>query len=257
MTEKILIVDDDNEFREEFKYGLEGYDVLEAGSGEEAIKILKSPNEIDLVILDEKMPGLNGTQVLKFIKSADPDMGVIMLTGFGSKDTVVAALRGKADEYLEKPIDIEKAKRVIESILESRQTDKKPGEEDVSDKIGSVKRFVLRNCFKNVSLADAASSVFMSPKYLSRLFKKNARIGFARFKLNVKMDKAKELLTGTGFTVNQVSEKLGFQNPESFMRIFKKVVRMTPTDYRKKSKSSKGKGKGSGKKKLKKAVKRK
>ena len=38
MTEKILIVDDDNEFREEFKYGLEGYDVLEAGSGEEAIK---------------------------------------------------------------------------------------------------------------------------------------------------------------------------------------------------------------------------
>jgi CheY-like chemotaxis protein len=57
MPSKILLVDDDKDFRVELKECLSGYDIVEASSGEEAINILKKPNDIDLVILDVNLPG--------------------------------------------------------------------------------------------------------------------------------------------------------------------------------------------------------
>jgi len=54
-----------------------------------------------------------------------------------------------------------------------------------------------------------------------------AGVGFIDYKLKVKIDKSKELLTRTGCTVSEISDKLGFMNPESFMRIFKKTTKLT------------------------------
>ena len=62
---RILLVDDDSELREEIRDFLEDYGVTEVSSGDEALQILKKPNEIDLIILDVMMPGKNGLEVLK------------------------------------------------------------------------------------------------------------------------------------------------------------------------------------------------
>lgn len=59
---KILLVDDDRVFRDEFRDTFEEYGIRDASSGEEALEILKRPNEIDLVILDVRMPGINGIE---------------------------------------------------------------------------------------------------------------------------------------------------------------------------------------------------
>jgi Response regulator containing CheY-like receiver, AAA-type ATPase, and DNA-binding domains len=121
MPEKILVVDDDEDFRSEFKVSIEEYDVLEADSGQKALELLRKPNEIDLVILDVVMPGLTGTEVLKEIRRMSPGLGIIMLTGYGSKDTAVEALRCSADDYVEKPVDIDRIKEIIEKVLDTRK----------------------------------------------------------------------------------------------------------------------------------------
>jgi YesN/AraC family two-component response regulator len=239
MTETILIVDDENEFREELKCSLDEYKVLEASNGQEALKILTKPNEIDLVILDVRMPGLSGTEILKIIKKRESGIKVIMLTAFSSKDIAVDALRGQADDYLEKPVDVDKLKNSIENLIEAKKDKNKLDITDIKQKIERVKRFVERNCFKKVSLEDAAKTVGLSPKYLSRVFNEVAGIGFMDYKLKVKIGRAKEILTTTGCTISQLSDKLGFMNPESFMRIFKKVTGMTPTKFRKKKNGKK------------------
>ena len=237
MTETILIVDDDKEFREELKCSLEEYSVLEACDGQEALKILSKPNEIDLVTLDVKMPGLSGTDILKLIKKRDSGLKVIIMTAFSSKDVAIESLRGQADEFLEKPVDVDKMKNLIEKLLESKKNKNEHDIPDMKHKIERVKRYIERNCFKKVSLSDAAKAVGLSPKYLSRVFSDVAGIGFVDYKLKVKMDRAKQMLTGTGCSVSQVSDKLGFMNPESFMRIFKKITGATPTKFRKKRRS--------------------
>jgi two-component system, response regulator YesN len=238
MPETILLVDDEQEFREELKCTLDGYNVVEADNGQEALKILNKPNEIDLAILDVRMPGLSGTEVLKIVKKRAPGLKIIILTAFSSKDVAVESLRGQADEYLEKPVNIDKLKEVIEKLLESSKSEIELNSSEIEQKINRIKRYIERNWLKKVSLDDAAETVGLSPKYLSKVFKEITGTGFMDYKLKVKIGKAKELLLATGNTISDISDKLGFMNPESFMRIFKKVTRVTPSQFRKKKKRS-------------------
>jgi two-component system, response regulator YesN len=236
MPGTILIVDDDPDFREEFRDCFNEYEVLEAGDGKEALETLKKPNEIDLVILDVKMPGMNGFEVLSKIKSLDPELGIIISTGYSSKDAVIEALRGQADNYIEKPLDIDKTREIIDLILDAKKGFSDDATSDIKAKIDKVKYFVEKNCYKKVKLEDAAAAVCLSPKYLSRVFKESTGKGFSDYKLAVKMAKAKELLHQTGYNVNQISDKLGYENTESFIRQFKKLAKSTPTKYRHKKK---------------------
>jgi len=241
MRDKILLVDDDEDFRREFRYALEEYEVIEASSGQEALQLLKRPNEIDLVILDVMMPDLSGTEVLRQIRSLAPQLSIVILTGYGSKEVAVEALKGHADDYIEKPFDIEKTKEIIESILARKRYDSDINSNDIKSKIERVKYFVERNFHKKVSLEDAAVAVCLSPKYLSRVFKQNAGMGFSRYKLTLKIKKAKELLKKTGSNIEQISDRLGYQNVESFIRIFKKLTGLLPTEYRKHNRAKKKK----------------
>jgi two-component system, response regulator YesN len=254
MAETILIVDDDAELREELKCSLDEYDVKEAEDGQKALQVLSRPNDIDLVILDVKMPGMPGTEILKLIKKREPHISVIIFTAFSSKDTAIEALRGEADEYLEKPIVIDFLKKVIERILENKQGTSDLNAIGVNGKIEKIKRFLERNCFKKVSLNECSAIVSMSPKYLSKVFSEITGISFVNYKLKIKIQKAKEFLDDTEMTVSQISDKLAFQNPESFMRIFKKITGRTPSEYRNKLKpaSSKNRSKKTAAKKAKK-----
>lgn len=240
MPDQILLVDDDKDFRGEFKDCLGEYEIIDTGSGEEALKILKKPNAIDLVVLDIKMPGISGIDVLKEIRNVSPELGIIILTGYSSKDVAIEALKGHADDYIEKPFDVNKVKQVIEKVLETKRGESDVNATDTVGKIEKIKSFIERNCYKKINLKDAANAVFLSPKYLSRIFKEFTGVTFSEYKLKIKTEKAKELLTGSGLNVNQISDKLGYENVESFIRQFKKLAGATPTEYRKKI-SKKGK----------------
>ena len=240
MAEKILLVDDDAEFRSEFKDFLEGYSVAEAGNAQETLDILKKPNDIDLILLDIRLPGMDGLTLLKKIKETAPDPAVVILTGHSSKDVAIKALKLHADDYLEKPLDVLKAKDVIERLLEDRQGAGDMASASIAEKIEKVKRFTERNCHKKVSLADAAEAVCMCAKYLSRTFKRHTGMEFGEFRLNAKMARAKSLLLDTGFNVDQAAERLGYLNTESFIRQFKKLTGLTPKKFRRAPASSNG-----------------
>ncbi|HBA60245.1 MAG TPA: hypothetical protein DCZ92_05420 [Elusimicrobia bacterium] len=232
--EQILLVDDDAVFREEFVECFSGYRFTLAACAEEALAILKKPNEIDLVIMDVKMPGMDGLALLEKIKELAPGTSTIIETAYGSKEVLLKVLRGKADDYIEKPFDIEKTRGVIENVLNGRKGGYSNSTAGTEDKIAHVKLFLSRNASRKVSLKDAAAAVCLNPKYLSRLFQEHAGVGFNEYRLRLKLQEAKALLTGTGCNVDQVSDKLGYQNTGSFIRQFKKLSGLTPAGYRKK-----------------------
>lgn len=236
MSYNILIVDDDELFRSEFKDAMDEYEVIEAADGLKALEILKKPNMIDLVVLDVIMPGMRGTEVLKELKKLRPDLTVIMLTGHSSKDVAIDSLKGRADEYVEKPVEVEKLKELIATLLRGKEIGELDAQ-DISDKIEKVKRFLERNFDRKVGLEDAAAAIAVSPQYLSRIFKEHAGTGFADFRARVKIDRSKEMLATTGYNVNQISEKLGYENAETFIRAFKKLEGMTPSEYRSKQRT--------------------
>ena len=104
MKAKILVVDDEKAARISLRdiLRLEGYDVEAVESGIEAIAQLKR-TEFDMMLLDIKMPGMDGVEVLRITTEISPDTLVILLTAHGSMETAINALRSGAHDYLIKP----------------------------------------------------------------------------------------------------------------------------------------------------------
>ncbi|MCR4288755.1 MAG: response regulator [Candidatus Scalindua sp.] len=102
----ILVVDDEVKACELLKRFLEmkGYDVIVANNGEDAIEKVKNEKP-DAMLLDIRMPGIEGIEVLKRIRKFDKDIGIIMVTAVKEEHIGKEALKSGADEYITKPID--------------------------------------------------------------------------------------------------------------------------------------------------------
>ena len=118
----ILVVDDDMSIRTIFSGVLrkEGYRVTAVKNGYEAIKAIDKES-FDLALVDLKMPGLDGIQVLEKIKNRRPQTRVIIYTGYGSITTAVEAMRKGAADYLIKPFSPNELKAGVKKALESSQ----------------------------------------------------------------------------------------------------------------------------------------
>jgi DNA-binding NtrC family response regulator len=105
---RIMLVDDEEGFLSTTRNVLErkGINVTTAMSGSEALEKLAGGN-VDVVVLDVKMPGMDGVSALKAIKSRYSSVEVIMLTGHGTVESALDGLRSGASDYLTKPIDID------------------------------------------------------------------------------------------------------------------------------------------------------
>jgi two-component system, NtrC family, response regulator len=127
--ETVLIVDDEKNYLLVLSAVLEeeGFEVLTASSGQEALEIQKS-SDLDLVLTDMKMPGMDGIEALERIKARDPDLPVIMMTAHGTVDKAVEAMQKGAYSYILKPFDnerlilfVKKAIAVFQVIKENRR----------------------------------------------------------------------------------------------------------------------------------------
>jgi len=117
-AEKILVVDDEELIRWSLTEELEneGYEIFEAADGAQALKVFADKNP-DLIILDYKLPVIDGMEVLRKMKQADPDSLVIMITAHGSIDSAVTATKLGAFHYIPKPFDLRELKLIIQKAF--------------------------------------------------------------------------------------------------------------------------------------------
>jgi len=118
----ILIVDDEFSVRDSLTkwFKFDGYLAESAENATEALKKLQA-GHWDIVFLDIKMPGVDGMELQQRIKNIDPDMVIIMLTGYASIDTAVKSLKEGAYDYLTKPVDPDYLSHLIEKIIQQKR----------------------------------------------------------------------------------------------------------------------------------------
>ena len=116
---RIMVVDDDSTIVDAIKTLLqvEGHEAIGVYSGEECLNNLKKEN-VDLIFLDIKMPGINGIETLKKIKRMKPNVYVVMLTAFATVDTAVEAMKEGAFDYIRKPFASEDMKDTLMDVIE-------------------------------------------------------------------------------------------------------------------------------------------
>ncbi|MCK4352218.1 sigma-54-dependent Fis family transcriptional regulator [candidate division WOR-3 bacterium] len=119
---KILIVDDESVLRETLSDWLqkESYNTETAITGEEAIEKNKN-NKFDIAIVDLKLPGIDGIEVLRRLKKMNPEMPVIIITAYASIETAVEAMKQGAYDYFVKPFNLEEVSLVIKKIIEHQK----------------------------------------------------------------------------------------------------------------------------------------
>jgi len=116
---KILIIDDDRLLQESLDDILsEKFDTMITGTGEAAIKYLKK-HPIDLILLDIKLPGIDGIETLKLLRQISSEVIVIMMTAYEDVKSVITAMKMGAFDYLVKPLDIDELEIIIEKALEN------------------------------------------------------------------------------------------------------------------------------------------
>jgi DNA-binding NtrC family response regulator len=116
---KILIVDDEEIIRNSLAEWLNdaGYESVTASDGSEALNIIIQNKDINIMLADLKMPGIDGMQLMKQAKELNPDLAVIIVTAYGSVPSAIEAIKGGAYDYLEKPFCPERVEVLIKNIL--------------------------------------------------------------------------------------------------------------------------------------------
>ena len=118
----ILIIDDEKNIREGLaaNFEMEGYNVKTSSNGADGLKLI-AKGDIDLVITDLRMPGISGEEVLAKVTAETPGVPVIILTGHGSIDSAVDAMRHGAYDFLTKPLNLDQLGMIVQRALSSRE----------------------------------------------------------------------------------------------------------------------------------------
>ncbi len=133
---KILIIDDEIKFLDSISERLEmrGLDVTKATNGKDAVEIARN-EKFDLALLDLKMPGMDGKEVLGILKQEHKFLEVIILTGHGSMDSAVDCTKLGAFSYLPKPYELDKLLEILKQAYETRLKKKFESDQKRIDKL--------------------------------------------------------------------------------------------------------------------------
>jgi DNA-binding NtrC family response regulator len=125
---RVLVVDDDDEMRSLLRRSLEfdGHHVTERDRGTHVLKALREAS-FDLVILDNRMPGLNGLELLPTLQREFPHVPVLLVTAFGGRQVASSALRLGAASYLEKPFRLGQLRDAISGLVPERREEPSTG----------------------------------------------------------------------------------------------------------------------------------
>lgn len=227
------------------------FEIVQAVNGREAIKLFDQ-TKFDIVILDIEMPGITGLEAAERIRKKDKNCNIIFLTAYDEFGYAKKAITVKALNYLLKPsseeeivTSIEEAIKVIDEQEENetrinvlnkngvlRIRDEGMEHVRISVVREEILRFIKMHYVEEISMQDVAEAMSYSNAYFCKLFKQGFDKSFTTYLMEYRIEKAKQLLCDISINVKEIAEKVGYKDSNYFAKVFKRVVGVTPSDYR-------------------------
>ncbi len=250
----IIIVDDEPKIRKGLSKLLashEGWVVSGAFAEAESALNFLYENEVDVIITDIQMPGMQGLDMVYQIRKVNHEIPVIIISGYSRFDYAQRAIELGVRKYVTKPTSPDEITQTLEQI-----------EQELSQRAEALRRAVVppegsppvqnllilraieyieQNYRGKLSLKDAANALYISPNYLSELFKKTTGQNFSDYLNDVRMERSRIYLADISRKIGDISELVGFSDARYFSSAFRKKYGMTPLDYRNKFAASKDK----------------
>jgi two-component system response regulator YesN len=232
------------------KFRIPHSEVIPMTDPAEALASLKE-EPVDLIIVDIKMPGIPG---LKFIEEAQKTgpCRFVILSGYSDFSYAQRAIHLRVKEYLVKPVDEAALYRIVSGVFREiyhiapedyRELSSLALTPELCDFDGSaahyskhmrdILQFIHKNISGDVSAIRLADATRLHPAYVSSIFIKEMGMGLNKYVQSLRLMKAMQMLTdGTNLSIAGIAAALGYTNERQFFRMFKKLTRMTPGQFR-------------------------
>jgi two-component system, response regulator YesN len=241
-----LIIADDEELEREAlrlfvkQSGIDVNIIRECANGTELIKSC-AEQQPDIIILDINMPGLNGLEALKMLRTADCNALIIISSAYDHFEYAVTAMQLGVINFLVKPVSksvftdaVAKAVELLQNGSYSTPFENAPMtlNHEIPENIQRVVDFLELNYYRQIGLDDIAENCCYSKFHLSHFFKEYTGRTITDSLLFIRIKKAKELLQTSNLSVKEISVATGFADPNYFSSVFKKNTGLTPIQYR-------------------------
>lgn len=242
---KLLVADDERWIRrgilkmidlEAFAFDM----VLEAASLEEYERLFREHSP-EIVVSDVRFPNGTSCELCQKLYDLEPETKFIMLSGYHDFEYVKAALGYKAIDYLLKPVDKSVLNDTIRRAIEERLSEGKKVKADAAGEapakngeqiIRKVMEEIRKDCAKRFTLGELSEKYHISEAYFSSLFAKTAGISLMNYIMEVRVEKAKDLLLQTEQKINDIAASVGYEDTRYFAKVFKKIAGESPSEYR-------------------------
>lgn len=206
-----------------------------ATDGISALKLINS-TQPDLLLSDIRMPGLDGLELVRKVKSTVPNTVVIFITGFSEFSYAQEAIRQGVFDFLVKPVRKDDLLTALERVLNYLRQHSSESETEDSQTASQIQKILhtINECYtQDIRLADLAEQFYLSTTYLSILIKRETGVTFSELIIRKRISLAKKLLAKTDLPIQDIMEKVGYKDYSCFIRLFKKHLNCTPYAYRK------------------------
>ena len=234
----IVIVDDEPKIRNGLSKLLDGKGNWHVtgtyADGMEALKNMAFRRP-DVIITDIRMPEVNGLDMIDRMRETDRDAYIIILSGYSDFSFAQRAIDLGVTRYLPKPTK----RRELFGVLEEIER-KLPGEQKGEDEKREVANLMVQkamdyialNYSGKVSLKEIAQELYLSPNYLSELFKRHTGKNISEYITQFRLERARRYLQQPEYKIGDVAELVGFSDQRYFSSMFKRQYGMTPNEYR-------------------------
>lgn len=223
--------------------------LYEAKNVREAIEIFEREKP-QVAVLDIEMPGATGLDVARKIRETDKRCAILFLTGFDKFAYARQAISVRALDYLLKPYNEQELVFAVEEAIcqVSAQVPPRPApapapavepvrreeDEDVRTTLirAEISSFIEAHYREDISMQDAAAALRYSDAYFCKLFKQCFKVNFSAYLNEFWVGKARQLILDPRLSLKDVGAAVGYSDANYFTRVFKRLTRQTPSEYR-------------------------
>ncbi len=219
----ILVVDDEPNVREAIGLALgNSYVVHQAASGREACALLQK-QPVAAIILDAILGEEHGLDLIARFRDLS-QASILVLTGHGTEELAIRAIRAKADDYLKKPVSLPDLRSALARLVH-------PGGL-AEDPVESARRLMIAHLDRAHTTESLARMVGLSGRQFHRRFTEAAGTTPRRYLTELRMEHAAHLLCATALGIEQIAHRVGYQDSPTFVKVFTRATGRTPTAYR-------------------------
>ena len=250
---QVLFVDDNVNFCTGLRFPMErrGLGLTSARDSEQALELLRL-SSFDVALVDWKLDGsrLDGLELLKRIRTTYHNLPIVFITAFDNKEIQRDSQQAGADAYLVKDGDSEGLCDVVEALavrgrsrgpwlaLGRRMDELGVSLSDLGEPMCKVLAKMCTSLGQRLRRADLAECTGLSKDRFSKRFKQDMGIGWKQFLMEFQVETAQELLHDPSLSISEVATRAGFGNLKNMESAFRKVIGLTPTEFRKRLKNS-------------------